>query len=292
MAPSETWRSLYPFDSHWLELDGLRYHYLDEGDGPPVLAVHGNPTWSFYWRELVVALRGRCRVVVPDHIGCGLSDKPSPREYPHRLERRVEDLKQLVERLDLRDVTLVGHDWGGAIGLGAAVEMPERFSRLVLMNTAAFPSSRCPWRIRVCRTPLLGQLGLQGLNLFSRAALRMATARPGELKQEVRAGLLAPYDSWSNRAAVYQFVRDIPLRPSHPSYRKLSEIEAGLKRLRDRPTLLIWGMRDWCFTPYFLDRLRTYFPTAEVERIDDAGHWVIEDAPQRVIERVKKFLPI
>jgi len=129
-------------------------------------------------------------VVVPDHIGCGLSDKPSPREYPYRLERRVEDLKQLVERLDLRDVTLVGHDWGGAIGLGAAVKMPERFSRLVLMNTAAFPSSRCPWRIRVCRTPLLGQLGLQGLNLFSRAALRMATARPGELKQEARAGLL------------------------------------------------------------------------------------------------------
>jgi len=330
MTHPVTWQSLYPFRSNWLDLHGLRYHYLDEGprpdgsprvdtahhssmvdnvhptalagrqrqpddqaatDQPTLLLVHGNPTWSFYWRELIVALRDRYRLIAPDHIGCGLSDKPSPRRYPYRLARRVDDLKRLIESLDLRDVTLVGHDWGGAIGLGAAVDMPDRFARLVLMNTAAFPSSRCPWRIRVCRTPLLGRLGLQGLNFFSRAALRMATERPEQLKPAVRAGLLAPYDCWSHRTAVYQFVRDIPLNPNHPSHAKLREIESGLSRLRDRPTLLIWGMRDWCFSPYFLDRFRTYFPAAEVERIADAGHWVVEDAPQRVIDRLRAFVP-
>jgi cis-3-alkyl-4-acyloxetan-2-one decarboxylase len=282
------WRKLYPFESHELELDGQRYHYLDEGFGPVLLLAHGNPTWSFYWRRLVLALRDRYRLIVPDHIGCGLSSKPA--EYEYRLARHVANLVRLVDSLDLSDVTLIAHDWGGAIGLGAAIARRERFARLVLMNTAGFRSRKIPLWIRICRTPILGRLVVQGLNAFVRAALWMATEYPARLSPEVRAGLIAPYDTWAHRRAVYEFVRDIPLSPRHPSYAKLAEIEAGLASLADRPTLLVWGMRDWCFTSHFLERFLDFFPAAEVRRLDAAGHYVVEDAPEEVIDAIEEFL--
>jgi len=290
MPASDVWRPLYPFSSHELRIAGHRYHYLDEGDGPVLLLVHGNPTWSFYWRELVRALRGRCRLVVPDHVGCGLSDKPQPHAYSYRLHQRVADLGELIRSLDLREITLVAHDWGGAIGMGAAVAAPERFARFVLLNTAAFRAERCPWRIRVCRTPLVGRLAVQGLNLFARAALRMAVAKPERMTPAVRAGLLAPYDRWSHRTAIDRFVRDIPLRPSHPSYPTLEAIEAGLGQFRQHPVCLIWGMQDWCFTPWFLDRFLDFFPQAEVHRLADAGHYVVEDAHEQIVPRLTAFL--
>lgn len=285
---NENWRSLYPFKSHWLQVDGHRYHYLDEGQGEPLLLVHGNPTWSFYWRELVAALRGKYRLIVPDHIGCGLSDKPQ--NYEYRLRRHIDNLRRLIEQLKLERVTLLAHDWGGAIGLGAAVAQPESFSRFVLFNTAAYRARRVPWRIRVCRTPLLGEVAVRGLNYFARAALTMAVARHERMTPAVRAGLLAPYDSWANRIAIHRFVMDIPLSPRHPSYATLVEIEAGLARLRDRPLALIWGMRDWCFTPYFLERFLEYFPGAEVHRLFDASHYVIEDAHEQIVPLVESFL--
>jgi pimeloyl-ACP methyl ester carboxylesterase len=133
---------LYPFSSHFLETRGLRLHYLDEGprDGPPVLMLHGNPTWSFYYRNLVLALRGQYRCIVPDHIGCGLSDKPGDESYDYRLRSRIEDLDTLLGTLDLRQpLTLVGHDWGGMIGFAWAVRNPDRIARCVVLNTAAFP---------------------------------------------------------------------------------------------------------------------------------------------------------
>ncbi len=295
LTTDTAWQSLYPFASHELRFDGgpsgggLRYHYLDEGRGDVILLVHGNPTWSFHWRKLVLALRDRYRLIVPDHVGCGLSDKPWP--YPYRLSQHIDNLLRLVETLDLRRITLVGHDWGGAIGLGAAVRAPERFSRFTLFNTAAFRSRRMPWRIRVCRTPLLGRFLVQWLNGFLRAALRMATVRSREwLTPDVRAGYLAPYGSWSSRVAIHQFVQDIPLSPRHPSYAALVELEKGLSRFRDRPVQLIWGMRDWCFSPHFLERFLEIFPQAEAHRLADAGHWVVEDAIEQVVPLVESFL--
>jgi haloalkane dehalogenase len=148
-----------------------------------------------------------------------------------------------------------------------------------------------PWRIRLCRTPLVGRLIVQGLNGFLRAALRMATERPQEwLTPQVRAGYLEPYDRWSSRAAIHQFIQDIPLSPNHPSYGALAQIENGLSQFRDSPVQLIWGMRDWCFTPHFLERFLEIFPQAEAHRLPDAGHWVVEDAIEEVVALVKAFL--
>jgi cis-3-alkyl-4-acyloxetan-2-one decarboxylase len=282
------WRPLYPFASHELRLEGWRYHYLDEGQGEVLLLVHGNPTWSFYWRELIRRWRGRYRVIAVDHMGCGLSDKP--RHYPYCLAQHVENLGALIRHLRLSAITLVAHDWGGAIGVGAALADPERFARFTLLNTAAFRSRQIPLRIRVCRTPLLGALAVRGLNAFARAALWMAVERHERITPQIRSGLLAPYDSWAHRQAILRFVEDIPLSPSHPSYGKLLEIEQGLPSLADRPWQFIWGMRDWCFTPAFLQRFLDFFPTAEVHRLDGAGHYVVEDAYEEIGPLVEQFI--
>ncbi len=282
------WRTLYPFESHFVSQDGHRQHYLDEGHGAPLLMVHGNPTWSFYWRNLIVGLRDEYRCVVPDHIGCGLSDKPQ--SYPYTLAQHTQNLVQLIDQLDLRDMTLLAHDWGGAIGLGAAVARPDRFARIILFNTGAFPPPYVPHRIRACRWPLLGRWALRQLNLFARAALTMAVEKPERMTPEVRAGLLAPYDSWENRVAIWRFVADIPLFKRHPTYRTLVELEAQLPTLANRPVQLIWGMRDWCFTDVCCQRLQVSFPQATVTRLPDAGHYVIEDAHERILPLIKQFL--
>lgn len=291
--PSD-WETIRSRGSRTFEVGGSRMQTIDVNPSAnsadelqTLLFVHGNPTWSFHWRRLIAALGDRYRCVAPDHLGCGLSDL-QPR--PLRLADHVANLTAVVDALDLRRVTLVAQDWGGAIGLGALLARRERFERIVLLNTGAFRPWFIPWRIRICRTPLLGPLAVQGFNLFSRAALRMTLARQRRLAPEVEAGYLAPYNSWRRRAAVMQFVRDIPLSPRHPTWQTLGAIEDALPQLADLPALLVWGMRDWCFTPECLERFVAAWPRAEVHRLADVGHWAVEDAPEDVERIVASFL--
>jgi haloalkane dehalogenase len=285
----------YPFDSHFLTFaGGLRYHYIDEPHGaedrPVLLMVHGNPTWSYFWRSLIVKFSDRYRCIAVDHIGCGLSDKPKESDYPFTLERRIADLVQLIDNLNLKRITLVAHDWGGAIGMGAAVQRPDRFEQFVFMNTAAFRSTDCPMRIRLCRMPIFGRLAIQGGNLFSLGTLWMAAANRKKLTPPVRAALLAPYDSWDHRLAVYRFVQDIPLSPRHPSYETLQKIEESLPLFQDHRVCLIWGMLDWCFSPEYLKRFLQFFPEAEVHRLERVHHLLLEDAPEAVAAALETFL--
>jgi haloalkane dehalogenase len=284
------WRELYPFASHFhTTRHGHRLHYLDEGSGDAVVLLHGNPTWSFLFRDLVRALRPDWRVIVPDHLGCGLSDKPQA--HPYCLADHIANLEDLLlGRLGLERMHLVVHDWGGAIGFGLATRHPERVGRLAAFNTAAFHLDRCPLRIRACRLPLLGPLAVRAGNAFARAALHMASARPGGLSPAVRAGYLAPYGTWHDRVAILGFVRDIPLSPRHPTYATLAAIEAGLPALRAHPLLIGWGLRDFCFTAHFLKRWQGFFPEAEVHTFADAGHYMFEDAGERVLPLVQRFL--
>ena len=156
-----TWRELYPFEGHFLDRGGLRYHYLDEGRGAPVLMLHGNPTWSFYYRDLITALRGDYRCIAPDHIGCGLSDKPGDDRYNYCLKSRVDDLEALADHLGLIErLTLVVHDWGGMIGMAWAVRRPQRLARLVGVNTAAcLPPSASPRAPSVAPAPRQARAG-------------------------------------------------------------------------------------------------------------------------------------
>ncbi|MCH7873017.1 MAG: alpha/beta fold hydrolase [Planctomycetes bacterium] len=273
-------------------------HYLDEGSGPPLLMLHGNPTWSFYFRDLVKGLRDQYRVIVPDHIGCGLSDKP--RQYPYTLSTHIDNVERLVDHLGLASVTLMVHDWGGPIGFGWAVRHPNLVSALTVFNTAAFldgtmPTSpgapgALPVRIRVSGWPVLGTIAVLWFNAFARAATRMAVHKHERMTTEVRRGYLLPYDTPDHRIAVLCFVRDIPFTPRVPSYRVFEEIESGLAQFRDRPMTIFWGMRDFCFTPKFLSEWVRRFPGATVHRYDDAGHYVIEDAHERIVPILRQFL--
>jgi haloalkane dehalogenase len=283
----------YPFQGRHLDLGGVRLHYLDEGAGEPVVMLHGNPTWSFYYRNLVLNLRDSYRTIVPDHMGCGLSDKPDDSRYSYTLERRVRDVETLLDHLDVKsDITLVVHDWGGMIGMAYAVRHPERIARLVILNTGAFhlpPTKRFPWQLSFCRNALFGPLLVRGLNAFCRGAARnCCTRRP--MSAEARAGYLLPYDSWANRIAVLRFVQDIPLAAGNPSYALVSEVQERLERLRDVPMLICWGMRDFVFDEHFLAEWQRRFPAAEVHRFADAGHYVLEDAGDETVPLIRQFL--
>lgn len=280
-------RQAYPWTGHHLDVDGGRLHYLDEGprDAPVLLCVHGNPTWSFYWRAVVRRFAGRYRVVVPDHVGCGLSDKPQA--WTYRLSDHVGNLRRLVEHLDLRGVTLVVHDWGGAIGMGVATLLPERFVRFVVTNTAAFRSEEIPFSIATVKLPIYGPLAVRGLNGFARVATVRATKKG--LSREAKRGLLLPYGSWHDRIATLRFVQDIPMKPGHPSWEELGRIEQGLAGLADRPMLLCWGDDDFCFTPSFRAQWQRRFPEAQVHAWPDVGHYVMEDAPDRTLDAMQAF---
>jgi haloalkane dehalogenase len=281
---------LYPFAPRSFRTPGgARMSYLDEGprSDEAVLMLHGNPTWSFYFRELVRDLSPRLRCVVPDHIGMGLSDKPPG--YDYRLAARIADVAALVTSLGLKRVHLVVHDWGGAIGCGWATEHVETTGRIVLLNTAAFPSARVPARIRLCRAPVFGELLVRGLNGFAGPAAWLAM-HARRLTPDERRGYLFPYDSWAHRIGVHRFVRDIPLESDHPSRARLEAIARGLPLLGPRPKLIVWGGRDFCFDRHFLARWRELYPHADVDLLPEAGHYVLEDGGGDARRRIGRFL--
>ena len=280
---------IYPFQPQSLRMPGGAWmSYLDEGprSDEAVLLLHGNPTWSFFYRELVPELAAVRRCVAPDFIGMGLSSKPGG--YDYRLETRIGEVEALVGALGLRRVHLIVHDWGGAVGFGWAVRHPERVGRIVILNTAAFPSERIPARIAFCRIPVIGEWIVRGANGFAGPAVRMAmNAR--RLGRDERRGYLFPYDSWASRIAVHRFVKDIPMERNHPSRPALEATAAGLHLLASKPKLILWGGRDFCFNDEFLARWRERFPQAEVDYRPEAGHYVLDDAGPSARRRIKDF---
>jgi haloalkane dehalogenase len=286
-------RHLYPFTSHYLDLSGLRYHYIDEGQGEPIVMVHGNPTWSFYYRKLIQALSKRYRSIAPDHIGCGLSDKPGVTEYDYRLRSRIDDLDHLLGTLTTDEkITLILHDWGGMIGIAYALRHPEKICRLVVMNTTAFllPSAkRLPLRLSVIRrSGPLAALAVLGFNIFAKSALYMASQKG--LSAEVKRGLAAPYNCWKNRMATLKFVQDIPLKENDLSYRLAKRVDEQLQTLSELPMLICWGKHDFVFDQDYLSEWQRRFPAAEVHCFPDAGHYVLEDVPEKIIPLTQDFL--
>ncbi len=280
----------YPFTPRTLPTPaGATMSYVDEGprSDSAVLMVHGNPTWSYYYRHLVAALRDTRRCVVPDHIGMGFSEKPE--DYNYTLATRINDLEALVGRLGLKSIDLVVHDWGGAIGFGFAGRNARLVRRIVILNTAAFPSERIPGRIAVCKARPLGPWLVRGLNGFAWPATWMAMGRRS-LSADEKRGYLLPYDSWANRVAVSGFVQDIPMSPRHPTWATLAAVAAGIEQFGDRPALIVWGGRDFCFDDSFLAEWKRRLPAAAVHRLADAGHYVLDDAREDVVPRVATFL--
>ena len=282
----------FPFCSRWPFLSsGVRMHHVDEGQGPAVVMVHGNPSWSFLYRQAIPTLAKNHRVIVPDHLGCGLSDMPPP-GYGFTLAERVADLAELLDSVVPHGpVDLVAHDWGGMIALAWAIDHPERVRRLVLMNTAGFglpPGAAIPMSLRLARTPLVGSWLVRGLNLFVKGAIRHGVTKP--LPPAAAQGFLAPYGTWEERAAIHRFVLDIPLGKGHPSWDLVQRVAGALPSLMDKPLLLLWGLRDFVFTPPFLDQWRRVWPKAQAHVLPEAGHWLLEDEPDECVRRVEAFL--
>lgn len=276
-----------------MDMNGFRYHYVDQGSGPPVIMVHGNPTWSFYYRNLIQALSPDFRAIAVDHIGCGLSDKPGVTQYGYTLDCRVKDLERFIRRLELKEkITFVLHDWGGMIGIAYALNHLERMDKIILLNTTAFfpPRGRSlPFRLQLIRrVNPFARVAVLGFNAFARSALFMASARG--LSGDVRSGLLAPYNCWRNRIATLKFVEDIPLKQGDPSFGMVKTVEDNLHRLEKLPMLICWGMKDFVFTGAYLHEWRRRFPDARVHTFADAGHYVLEDAAETVIDRIRKFM--
>lgn len=289
-APPSWLAAEYPFAPQTFTTPrGARMSFVDAGsrNDEAVLMLHGNPTWSYYFRHLIQALVPRWRCLAPDHIGMGLSEKPE--NYDYTLATRIDDIEALVVSLGVKRLHLVVHDWGGAIGFGFAAKHPDMIGRLVVLNTAAFAAPHLPARIALCKAPLIGPLLVRGFNGFAWPATWMAMHRRALSAEEKRAYLL-PYDSWAHRVAVCAFVRDIPMSPAHRSWPALAAVEQGLTLFRDRSALIAWGGCDFCFDDRFLGRWREFLPQAAVHRFADAGHYVLDDAREDVVPLVVSFL--
>ncbi len=276
---------VYPFRSQFLQLEENNLHYIDEGSGQPILMLHGNPTWSFYYRNLIQTFKPKFRTIVPDHVGCGLSDKPQ--DYAYTLENHIQNTYKLVRFLDLKKIILVVHDWGGAIGFGLVTRYPELFDKIVILNTAAYPSPHIPPTINLLRQGRFGEWLTRKFNLFAWPATFMTTEKP--LPKAIKQGYLLPYNSWNNRVAVARFVQDIPMDKSHPTFQTLSEIEDKLKTLK-HPKLILWGGKDFCFNHHFFEKWISIYPDADAHWFAKAGHYVLEDALDEVSAKIWDFI--
>ena len=285
----------YPSDaSAYFKVNNLKMHYLEGGknNDETLVMIHGNPSWSFYYRNLFNALIDKYHCIVPDHIGMGLSDKPSDDAYSFSLKERVDNLEALLDSTTTnKDLTLIVHDWGGMIGLAYATRYPERIKRLVISNTSGFhipQGKQVPWELKLTRTPIIGALLNLGLNAFPRGAVNKCVTRK-PMTKEIGNAYIAPYDNWVNRLSVLRFVEDIPLDKNHISYEVVDEVDKNLHQFKSLPILICWGLNDFVFDNDFLAEWKKRMPDAEYHEYD-AGHYLLEDAGDEVIPVIQRFL--
>lgn len=293
LTSTNAFAELYPFDSKFMNINGHGLHYVDEGRGKPVIMIHGNPTWSFYFRNLITRLSENFRAIAPDHIGCGFSDKPDARSYAYTLESRIKDLETFISRLDITEkINLVVHDWGGMIGLAFAVGHPEKINKIIVTNTSGFflPREKSfPFLLRLIKyVPFFAVPAVLGLNAFSKGALYLAAEK--KLSSKVKKGLIEPYNSWKNRIATLKFVQDIPICEKDQSYAIVDQVDRNLKTLSRSNLMFLWGARDFVFDLTFLDEFKRRFPGAKAHVFQDAGHYLFEDKPEETTRLIHAFL--
>ncbi len=285
----------YPFTPKQFQVrPGLSMSYLDEGprDGEIVVMLHGNPSWSYYWRNLVSGLSDRYRCIVPDHIGMGFSDKPDDSAYDYTLQSRVDDVAALLDHLGIAGpVTLAVHDWGGMIGFGWALSHAQQVRRLVITNTAAFPlpsAKKMPWQLSLGRDSKFGAFLIRAFNAFSGGASYIGVEK--KMPADVRRAYVSPYDSWANRISTVRFMQDIPLHPGDKAWALVELAGQRLPQFADRPAFIGWGLKDFVFDQHFLAGFRAALPNAEINAFDDAGHYVLEDKQEALVPAIRRFL--
>ena len=287
----ETFDGPFPFAPHYHDMSGFAMHYVDEGQGEPVVMLHGDPTWGYLYRNFIPPLAARARCIVPDLMGMGKSGVP-PEPYPYRLRHHIAHLEMLLLALDVRNMTLVLHDWGGPVGLGFAVRHPERIHRLVLMNTwafAAWPGGPLPRLLNIIRSDR-GERFVLEKHGYLEPALLGTTFYPEHLTPTVLRAYHAPFPTPASRLALLCWSRDIPLTAADPSYGDMQHIEHGLVQFNNRPVLLVWGMQDPVLPPAVLRQWQCLYPQAHTVKIANASHFLQEDTPEQVVSCITRFL--
>jgi haloalkane dehalogenase len=275
---------LYPFESHYADVDGARVHYIDEGNGPPLLLMHGNPTWSFLYRDLIIGLRDRYRCIAIDYPGFGLSQAASGYSYtPAEHANVVEDL---FVRLDVKDVTMMVQDWGGPIGFAAATRHPDRFAAFVIGNTWAWPKSDPGTQVfsRLLGGPIGGYLILRR-NFFVEKIIPQNVKRK-KLPEAVMEAYRGPFPTPESRQPLHVFPREIL-----GSRALLAEVEKGLPALSDRPALIVWPTKDIAFREPERRRWEEIFPNHRTVMLEGAGHYIQEDAAEEIIAAIRDWKP-
>ena len=275
-----------PFKSNFISICGFQMHYLDEGQGPVILLLHGNPTWSFYFRNLIETLKKNFRVIAPDYIGCGLSDHP--KEMSYRASDRIDQIQAFVEALGLNKFSIVMHDWGGSIGTGLAVNNADRIERLVYLNTTLTETESLPTVIKLAAHPLIGKFLTKHSKFFVNVTTSWGVIN--KLPKEIRAAYAYPYRTRADRSAIWSFVQDIPFSQRHPTYAEMLNLAKKIPLLAHVPVQVVWGIKDICFHRDMLNNVLAHFPQAQVLEIPEASHLVLEDAKELCCTRINQFM--
>ena len=284
-TPDEQFANLpgYPFEPHYAEQDGLRLHYLDEGDGPAVLLLHGEPTWSYLYRTIIPELTPTARAIAPDYFGFGRSDKPL-RVEDYSYDFHTRSIVRLVEELDLRDATVVVQDWGGPVGLRVAVEHPERIGKLVIMNTG-IGGGRPPSEEWLRFRDWLRRLGTE---MIPGRLVQISAVQP--IADEVVEAYSAPWPVPESKAGIIAFPDLVPISTDHPDLAAHLSVKSELGRW-DRPALVLFSDSDPIFSPAVAERIAAHIPGAlEAETIEGAGHFLQEDQGAEIGRRIARFV--
>lgn len=279
----------YPFARRCAVVDDLRINFVDDGEGPAVVLLHGNPTWSFLWRKVIARLLPEgIRVIAPDLFGLGLSDKPADLKA-HTLERHVDTMLRLFKALAMKDVTIAGQDWGGPIIAGVAARAQSSVRGAVFANTVLSPPSKrrkATWFHRFANVPVVSDIAFRGLN-FPVPMLGRVQGDPASIGKLAKRAYRYPLNSWRNRAAPLALARMVPAHDDHPSVPVLRETAQWAKHF-EGPTELVWGMRDPILGPS-LKRMRATFPDAEVTETQ-AGHFLQEEVPDALAQAILRVV--
>jgi pimeloyl-ACP methyl ester carboxylesterase len=286
---NETFEGSFPFKPNFKEINGFQMHYVDEGSGEPIVCVHGMPTWSYLYRNFIKVLSKKYRVIAPDQMGFGKSDVPQ--DKPYKLEQHVDNLTKLLLGLDLNDITFIFQDWGGPVVFGFAVDHPEKVKRLVIMNTA----------IGILKEKnKLWYHDLEERGIYEQYLSNLKENMPKLFKtsiynEEKKTSLMlkaytTPFPNKESCIGALAWPKDIPNGNSHPSAKKMIHIKDNLHVLADKPKILIWGLKDPVFPESVIDWWNKVYPGIETHKLENASHFLQEDAPDEIIALIKNFL--
>jgi len=282
---NKTFDGTFPFKPSFESINGFNMHYVDEGKGEPIVCLHGEPTWSYLYRNFIIELSEENRVIAPDQMGFGKSDVPQDKEY--RMDEHIDNLTKLLLKLDLKNITLVIQDWGGPIGLGFAVNNPERIKRLVIMNTSigVMKADKKPWYATVEEKGMYEQFIMNIEGLIKGGIYRKENVTDSMIK-----AYTTPFPSEEYYIGAFTWPKDIPVGDSHPSASIMMHVRENLDKLSEKEKILIWGMKDPIFPKRTIDWWHRIYPDIETHRIENASHFLQEDAPEEIIEIIMDFL--